>query len=296
MIHMLTFATQRFFDRWQASMEAKSAYASYWQYNNIILTDNDIDCSNFREVRWLGDYRYCKLEAVKVAIDAVERDHPVKEGVRHYIFWHDADTFIMEPQVPLHSFVEKAGHAPFVLTDSDLSVNNGAFFLEVSNAGKEWFSHWRRVCASDEWPWADNGCMFEAMLQWIAADRYKGGCKKKWSSPEFNSRRPEPPTGMSLARCFQTQLVKLGHPCCGSEVRKLDGISLLTGLQDSFNHHSCEKLASTAGLTEKEKSRIGEHCFRQGMFMLHGKEIEHGEISKILVEEFIAKSKSRDEM
>merc|ERR1712048_876743 len=122
---------------------------------------------------------------------------------RDYIFWHDADTHIMEPAVKLESFIEAAGYAPVIFTDNALSLNNGVFFLEYGDRGREFFKGWAKVCRSGEWPWADNGCMYEAMLQMAHANTYSGSCLRY--REKYNPQRPEPPTGKDLMTCFNEE-------------------------------------------------------------------------------------------
>merc|ERR1712046_345644 len=122
-----------------------------------------------------------------------EKEQGSGADVRHYIFWHDADTHIMEPSTGLESFVVAAGYAPVIFTDNALSLNNGVFFLESGDKGKEFFKAWAGLCKKGEWPWADNGCMYPAMLRYYHKEKYSGTCDK--FKTQFDANRPEPPTG-----------------------------------------------------------------------------------------------------
>lgn len=151
----------------------------------------------------------------------------------------------------------------------------GRFFLEVSEAGFDFYANWRRGCKKGEWPWADNGCMYEVMLQLFGGQSYDGKCRV-FRVKEFDEEAPEPFTGTGLMRCFNDEMDKLGMGCCGTEARGLDGFAFLTGLKDNFNAHPCDELeiSSEAYYKDAERAQIQAHCFHDGMFMVHTKDVE----------------------
>lgn len=257
--------------RFAKSLEAKERYAQRWGYSWYHFDEASLDCSDLRPFRWRGDYRYCKLDALKVVWQKVSKT--MGRGQRHYLFWHDVDTHIIRPDKPLDSFLVAAGHAPVVFTDNALSLNNGVFFLEMSNAGKHFLKHWRKTCKKGQWPWADNGCMYEAMLTYILADRYDGHCRQ-YMEATFDESRPEPPTGTSLMRCFNKNMANLGHGCCGAD-RNLPEFGFLTGPEDSFNHHPCHELERNRDFAAEGLDVIRKHCFIDGMFMVHTKNVTY---------------------
>eukprot|EP00420_Gonyaulax_spinifera_P021692 CAMPEP_0197914010 /NCGR_PEP_ID=MMETSP1439-20131203/77693_1 /TAXON_ID=66791 /ORGANISM="Gonyaulax spinifera, Strain CCMP409" /LENGTH=310 /DNA_ID=CAMNT_0043535903 /DNA_START=29 /DNA_END=961 /DNA_ORIENTATION=- len=268
-IHMVTFTTDMYQDRFADSLVAKKAYAKHWGYTWEVFNEDSLRCSDFRPHRWRGDYRYCKLQALEVVWHRVLQLRRQTRGKRDYIFWHDVDTHIMRPQTPLESFIEAADQAPVVFTDNALSLNNGVFFLEVSTRGGQFLKHWRSGCQIGEWPWADNGCMYEALLTTFGGDRYKGGCRK-YREAELREERPEPPTGPELMRCFNKEMEALGMGCCGKS-RGIEGYAFLTGTQDSFNHHPCHELERSREFVGEKPETIRAHCFVDGMFMVHTK-------------------------
>lgn len=213
-IHMVTFTTEMYEGHFADSLAAKEAYAKHWGYGWEVFTEDTLSCSDFRPQRWRGDFRYCKLEALKVMWKRIVDLRKQTRGKRDYIFWHDVDTHIMRPETPLEAFLEAAGHAPVVFTDNALSLNNGVFFLEVSKQGSGFFKSWRSGCRTGEWPWADNGCMYEVLLSLLGGERYGGRCRE-YREPEFRQQKPEPPTGPQLMKCFNEEMDALGMGCCG---------------------------------------------------------------------------------
>mmetsp|Transcript_140947 Transcript_140947/g.438166 ORF Transcript_140947/g.438166 Transcript_140947/m.438166 type:complete len:320 (+) Transcript_140947:53-1012(+) len=268
-IHMVTFTTDMYQKHFAESLEAKQAYAKHWGYSWEVFDEDTLSCSDFRPHRWRGDFRYCKLQALKVMWKRVVEQRKQTRGRRDYIFWHDVDTHIMRPETPLESFLEAAGHAPVVFTDNALSLNNGVFFLEVSKPGGRFLGSWRRGCRTGEWPWADNGCMYEVLLSTLGGDRYGGRCRK-YREPELKEDRPEPPTGAALMHCFNKEMDALGMGCCG-KARGIDGFAFLTGPEESFNHHPCHELERSKDFQDVARETIRQHCFTDGMFMVHTK-------------------------
>merc|ERR1719210_113331 len=165
----------------------------------------------------------------------------------------------MHPQTSLESFLDAAAYAPIVFTDNALSLNNGVFFLEVSKRGFSFLEHWREGCRTGEWPWADNGCMYEMLLQWLGGKRYKRRCNK-FREPELREDHPEPPTGAQLMHCFNEEMSALGMGCCG-EARGIKGFAFLTGPKNSFNHHPCQELERSRDFVDVDKNIIHAHCF-----------------------------------
>ena len=115
----------------------------------------------------------------------------------------------MQPETSLNHFLARANYAPgssgplslppfwrpVIYTENALSLNNGVFFLQVDQAaGKRFFRAWREGCRDGEWPWADNGCMYEVLLRHLAPDRYAGACSRQRPEvfygllPSFRSR------------------------------------------------------------------------------------------------------------
>lgn len=274
---MVTFATQMYLDRLADSVSAKKMYAKHWGYTWNIFSDKSLNCSKFRAHRWRGDYRYCKLQALSRVWKTVMRHQNSTHSERDYLFWHDLDTHVMLPQRPLSFFVEAAEGAPTVFTDNALSLNNGAFFLEVSQAGRRFFKHWKKYCRTGEWPWADNGCMYEALLTLLGGERYTGRCST-YRKLHFDEDRPEPPTGPQLMRCFNEEMNTLGMGCCGRS-RDIDGFGFLTGPYNSFNHHPCSELLTSREFVNESRALVQEHCFTEGMFMVHTKNVSYGEES-----------------
>jgi len=156
-----------------------------------------------------------------------------------------------------------------IFTDNALSLNNGVFFLEVSDAGEDFLRQWYTDCRSGVWPWADNGCMYEVLLHRVGGERYSGRCAA-YREPEYDEKRPEPRTGVQLMRCFNEEMEQLNAGCCGPH-RGLNSIALLTGQQDSFNHHPCFELEQSTEFTSAERDKIKDHCFMDGMFLVHSK-------------------------
>jgi len=274
---MVTFTTDMYAKHFEASMRAKELYAQHWGYNWDVFDENTLACSDFREHRWRGDYRYCKLQAIKVVWQRIAEARKRSRGKKDYIFWHDVDTHIMRPEIPLESFIEAGSDASLIFTDNALSLNNGVFFLQVSKFGGQFFKKWRTVCKKGEWPWADNGCMYEAMLQFIGTERYKGACTI-YNEKEFNEQRPEPPTGTELMGCFNEEMKKLGVGCCG-KARKINGFAFLTGETDSFNHHPCDELLKAKHFENEDRAEIRAHCYYDGMFMAHTKDSKYSKDS-----------------
>lgn len=276
-IHMVTFATEMYLDRLADSVLAKEMYAKRWGYTWNLFSEESLNCSRFRAHRWRGDYRYCKLQALSQVWKNVERLQNSTHSERDYLFWHDLDTHVMRPQTPLSFFIEAAGGAPVVFTDNALSLNNGVFFLEVSPAGRRFFKHWKKYCRTGEWPWADNGCMYEALLTLLGGERYTGRCSK-YRKLHFDKDHPEPPTGPQLMRCFNEEMRTLGMGCCGGS-RRLEGFRFLTGAEHLFNHHPCSELLTSREFVNESRALIQEHCFTEGMFMVHTKNVSYGEES-----------------
>lgn len=268
---MVTFTTDMYKDRFADSLAAKEAYAKHWGYTWEVFNEDTLKCDDFRPFRWRGDYRYCKLQALKVIWDRIAQLRKKSRGTRDYIFWHDVDTHIMRPETPLESFLEAAGHAPVIFTDNALSLNNGVFFLEASKAGGRFLKVWRSGCRTGEWPWADNGCMYEVLLNYLGGDRYKGGCRD-FRSAELNADSPgmHEAQGSELMRCFNKQMDALGMGCCAN-ARGIEGFSFLTGHQDSFNHHPCHELEKSRDFVDESRETIRAHCFVDGMFIVHTK-------------------------
>jgi len=240
-IHMVTYTTGMYRDRFADSLKAKEAYARHWGYEFEVFDEVTLACGDFREVRWRGDQRYCKLEALEVMWHRIKELQKSDPSRQDYLFWHDVDTHIMRPETPLQAFVEAGGAADVIFTDNALSLNNGVFFLKTSRTGRSFLRRWRDFCQSGEWPWADNGCMYEFMLQHLGGARYSGRCKE-YSASEFNPDRPELLTGTELMRCFNDEMDALGMGCCGDVSRGVGHIRFLTGVQDAFNHHPCDQL------------------------------------------------------
>mmetsp|Transcript_91168 Transcript_91168/g.244094 ORF Transcript_91168/g.244094 Transcript_91168/m.244094 type:complete len:223 (+) Transcript_91168:83-751(+) len=189
------------------------------------------------------------------------------KGVRYFLFWHDADTHIMEPSMKLEDFLQAADYQPVVFTDNALSLNNGVFFLEYSKSGLGFFKIWHKTCRHGEWPWADNGCMYEAMLQFVHSTDYEGSCLKFRS--DFNPAKPEPPTGEDLMNCFNAEMQRMGTGCCGDASRNISGIRFLIGSQ-SFNHHPCDEFKKF--FSTEPADVVDRNCFTPGMFMVHTKD------------------------
>jgi len=202
-----------------------------------------------------------------------------------YIFWHDVDTHIMRPETPLEAFIEAAGRAAVVFTDNALSLNNGVFFLAVSKQGGKFLKSWRSGCRTGEWPWADNGCMYEVLLSFLGGDRYSGRCRQ-YRESELSQHRPEPPTGAENMRCFNEEMQSLGMGCCGQD-RGIEGFAFLTGPQDSFNHHPCHELEQSREFATESRESIRIHCFSDGMFMVHTKNVSYADESLLRVRRFV---------
>lgn len=66
------------------------------------------------------------------------------EGDRlHWIFWHDRDTIIMNPQIPLDIFLppeDKFSHIHLLCTNDRHGLNNGVFLLRVSEWSFKFFA------------------------------------------------------------------------------------------------------------------------------------------------------------
>lgn len=284
-IHMATFASDENYEaRFLESLKAKEAYAKRWGYTFEVFNDNTIDCGAFRPLRWRGDLRYCKLEALKKIRKRVRKLQKSGSHARDYIFWHDVDTHIMRPEIPLTHFATIANYAPVIFTENALSLNNGVFFLQVDEdgPGKRFYSAWRRGCRSGEWPWADNGCMYEVMLHHFAGERYTGACTS-FGQDDFNEARPEPPTGEELMKCFNSEMDALGMGCCDRDIKDF---AFLTG-EDSFNHHPCDELLRKPALQEYDRALIQAHCFEDGMFMVHSKDLKYAKESLKRVQQMI---------
>eukprot|EP00929_Paragymnodinium_shiwhaense_P004797 TRINITY_DN10599_c0_g2_i1.p1 TRINITY_DN10599_c0_g2~~TRINITY_DN10599_c0_g2_i1.p1 ORF type:complete len:478 (-),score=119.47 TRINITY_DN10599_c0_g2_i1:285-1718(-) len=269
-IHMVTFVTELYTNKFSDSLEAKKLYAKHHGYTFKVFNEDNLDCDKFREVRWRGDLRYCKIRAMQKTAGVIKKELEKKPNVRHYILWHDADTHIMAPTTKLESFITATGDSPVIFTDNALSLNNGVILLEFNDAGKAFFKAWAGVCKRGEWAWADNGCMYEAMLQYYHKDEYKGACLKYRA--QWNPDRPEPPTGKDLMRCFNEEMKRLGTPCCGTRQRKLRDIAFLTG-PEAFQHHPCDELKKA--FSEEPAEVIEEHCWKEGMFLIHTKDDEY---------------------
>lgn len=278
--HMLSFVDDNYRERMADSLRAKASYAKYWGYNFNIFNSSSIDCDEFRAVRWRGDIRYCKLQVLTVVFERLWTQGSKKAD---YLFWLDADTHIMRPKIALERFIEAAGDAAFVLTDNALSLNNGAFFLRVSEKGRKWLSHWRSVCSKGEWPWADNGCMYEAMLTFSFKD-YTGSCQI-YGEGSYSEQLPEPPTGTDLMDCFNKELDLLGSHCCGTVNRSIESFAFLTE-RNAFNHHPCEELMSSRIFQAYNRDLIRQHCFSEEMFMVHTKSHQYAERSLRIVSKF----------
>eukprot|EP00439_Symbiodinium_sp_Y106_P049108 s2354_g6.t1 len=281
-IHMVIFATDMYSERFRESLSAKERYAKHWGYSFKVFDESSLDCEKFRPFRFRGDYRYCKLEALKTIWRRIAKDRKADADAnrRDYIFWHDVDTHIMRPETALTEFLGAAGFVPVVFTDNALSLNNGVLFLEVAKEGPSmsFFRAWRRGCRTGEWPWADNGCMYEVLLQLLGGERYDGSCARQFRQEEFNEARPEPPTGEQLMACFNAQMTSMGMGCCGRE-RSIDGFAFLTGAKDAFNHHPCDELERTKAFQDYDRSLIRQHCFEDGMFMVHSKDVKYAKES-----------------
>lgn len=264
---MVTFVNEMYGSKFKPSLQAKKQYARHHGYEFDIFNEQTLDCGKFREVRWRGDLRYCKIRALMV-VGARIKDLKSKdeEQIADYLFWHDADTHIMEPNIPLERFIYAAGDKPVIFTENALSLNNGVFFLEYSDRGRAFFKGWAKVCRKGEWPWADNGCMYEAMLQMTHGDKYSGTCKQY--RERYDPQRPEPPTGKELMKCFNDEMSKLGTGCCGNKVRQMDDVSFLTGTE-SFNHNPCDELKKH--YSDEPIEVIEAHCWKEGMFLVHSK-------------------------
>lgn len=284
-IHMVTFTTDMYQEHFADSLAAKEAYARHWGYSWEVFDEETLRCSDFRPHRWRGDFRYCKLQALAVMWKRIVELRRQTRGKQDYIFWHDVDTHIMRPETPLESFLEAAEHAPVVFTDNALSLNNGVFFLEVSKKGSHFLNSWRRGCQKGEWPWADNGCMYEVLLSTLGGERYSGRCRK-YREAKLKEGRPEPPTGPDLMHCFNEEMSALGMGCCGRD-RGIDGFAFLTGAEDSFNHHPCHELERSREFAEVDTETIRRHCFTEGMFMVHTKNSSYVQASHERVLAFV---------
>ncbi|CAK9066963.1 unnamed protein product [Durusdinium trenchii] len=278
-IHLVTFTSDPNYQRaFEASLTAKEEFAAHWGYSWEVFNDNTIDCDQFRPFRWRGDFRYCKLQALKTIWSRVRKLQKSETQLpprRDYIFWHDVDTHMMKPEIPLTHFLERANYTPMVFTENALSLNNGVFFLQVDQGpAKRFFSAWRKGCRQREWPWADNGCMYEVLLQLLGGEQYRGSCRR-FSQESFNESQPEPLTGEDLMNCFNSEMSSLGLGCCD---RKLQDFAFLTG-EDSFNHHPCEELLKKPKLQEFDRTLIRSHCFKEGMFMVHSKNLTYAQES-----------------
>lgn len=294
---MVTYATSQYFTHFKRSLDAKLSYANHWGYSWKVFDEDSLDCSAFRPLLWRGDYRYCKLEALKVMWSEIERtrQREADPAVRHVLFWHDVDTHIMQPEVPLQRFLDAAGPGVFALfTDNALSLNNGVFFLEASDAGGAFLEAWRHGCRSGVWPWADNGCMYEVLLRRLGGERYGGRCAE-FREPEHDDERPEPRTGARLMRCFNEEMDSLGMGCCGSR-RGISGIALLSGPESSFNDHPCDELAKNPDFTPHERAKIKDHCFSDGMFLVHSKSLSYAKTSEKRMESLGKSRAQRSEL
>mmetsp|Transcript_82224 Transcript_82224/g.183662 ORF Transcript_82224/g.183662 Transcript_82224/m.183662 type:complete len:321 (-) Transcript_82224:92-1054(-) len=294
-IHMVTFTTDMYQGHFADSLAAKKSYAKHWGYTWEVFNEDTLSCSDFRPHRWRGDFRYCKLQALQVVWKQIVEQRKRNRGMRDYIFWHDVDTHIMRPETPLEAFLEAAENAPVIFTDNALSLNNGVFFLEVSKQGADFLKSWRRGCRTGEWPWADNGCMYEVLLSMLGGERYKGRCRK-YREPKLNEERPEPPTGPQLMHCFNEEMDALGMGCCGKS-RGIDGFAFLTGAKDSFNHHPCHELERSREFKEVARETIKLHCFEEGMFMVHTKNASYVRASLERVRAFVgSKTDTKEEL
>jgi len=276
-VHMVSFGTQMYLDRLADSVSAKEMYAKHWGYTWTLFSEDSLNCSKFRAHRWRGDYRYCKLQALSDVWKTVVQLQNSTNSEQDYLFWHDLDTHIMRPQRPLTFFIEAAEGAPVIFTDNALSLNNGVFFLQVSQAGRRFYKHWKKHCRTGEWPWADNGCMYEALLTLLGGEQYTGRCST-YRKRDFDKDSPEPPTGPQLMRCFNEEMKTLGMGCCGGS-RLIDGFRFLTGPENSFNHHPCSELLTSREFVNESRALIQDHCFTEGMFMVHTKNTSYGEVS-----------------
>ena len=178
----------------------------------------------------------------------------------------------MMPEIPLIHFLAKADYASVVFTENALSLNNGVFFLEVDKdgPGQHFFRAWRKGCRQGEWPWADNGCMYEVLLNHLAGEHYNGTCTR-FGEGSFNEAQPEPPSGEELMKCFNSEMASLGMGCCDRDIKHF---AFLTG-EDSFNHHPCDELLQKPALQDFDRELIQMHCFREGMFMVHSKDSKY---------------------
>merc|ERR1712129_412490 len=102
----------------------------------------------------------------------------------------------------------------------------------------------------------------------------KGHCRR--FRREYDPEVPEPPDGTELMRCFNQEMARLGKGCCGP-ARNIKGFGFLTGRNNSFNDHPCHELERNQEYTASERSKIPAHCFVDGMFMVHTKDISYDE-------------------
>merc|ERR1712039_1002822 len=135
------------------------------------------------------------------------------------------------------------------------------------------------LCKTGEWAWADNGSMLEALLIAIGADAYKRECGEH-SRIAYDPQKPfaAEARGADLSKCFSKHLKALGHPCCGSEERKIDNMAFLTG-SNSFNHHTCVGLLRSKDYADIDREFVKQFCFKDDStyeFMVHDKGTEWG--------------------
>jgi hypothetical protein len=315
-IHLVTFGTANYFNNFKESLQAKQIYANFHGHEFSVFTDSidkfrklvpqtkalkgvfdstqEIDCDEFRPVRWMGDWRYCKLRALQTAFAQTKSD---------ILFWHDLDTHIMQPGTSLNEFVAQADNRPLIFTENGLSLNNGAFFMDITSTwGRNFFQLWSDVCDKGEWPWADNGCMLEAVLQSVGGNKYDQTCGRKFKNAAFDKKKPHgfEQYGSDLSKCYNKQMESLGHPCCGDNERGLEHVGFLTQ-NNSFNHHSCTELLKPKGdYKDIDRAYVKRFCFRGDSsyeFIIHEKkDLSWGPKALTAVKQMVKKSGSKQEL
>jgi hypothetical protein len=182
-----------------------------------------------------------------------------------YIFWTDMDIVVMNGAVHLSCFLHHddnssaAGTFDFVITDKSFSINDGNFFVRVSQWSATFLRDWIDISGHhvSGWPATDNGSLMELLAQRCLVG-YNGECEAR-----LRKIGGEHPT---LFRCLREWLDKqgkpYGHRICG------DSNIMFFPAERGFNNHRWLSVMAEWGWKPSDA-----WVDNVGMFAMHTKDV-----------------------
>ena len=193
----------------------------------------------------------------------------LESGLYDWILFMDADTVITNHTVKLEWFLPAAPNAntSLVLTDHNVALNNGVFFIRNGEWSLRFLDDWIEVGEmvhnrSQRWAWDDQGGMYEMLLRDAQVD-YDGECSTPDACCEYGA----------LQRCYNRRMEAAGH-AYGSRrlphVRFIDprfhAVGESSWIRGGFDQYSRDQFNGQTWIYGEWSE---ENFWRPGDFVLH---------------------------